>query len=170
MWFFSDPLAQERLITAAAEWDETPYRPFSRAKGPAGGVDCVGFAEEIFVACGAVEKFSFPRTDADYQSSRAELRVLRYLRGQVADDPQSAYLASRFVELELPEGRINLHPALFMPGDLLVLRDGGQMHLPIMLRGRRFVHCMNPLGVQLGNIHDTTFSGHFDALFRARSL
>lgn len=169
-WFFEDAAAVQRLRNAAAEWNPTPFRPFSRAKGPGGGIDCVGFVEELMVAAGAVEPFAFPRTDADYQSNRTPLRILHYLRGEERDDPQSKRLAAIFAELRLPEEKDNLHPDIFMPGDLLVLRDGGQIHIPVMLRGRRFTHCARPEGVAEGNLHDTTFSKHLVAAFRARAV
>jgi cell wall-associated NlpC family hydrolase len=173
-WYFENAAAVQRLRSAAAEWEGTPFRPFSRAKGEGGGIDCVGFCEEVFVAAGVVQPFSFPRTDADYQSHRTALRILDYLRGKVTDDPQSAQIGAIFAEIRLPQladggDATNLYPGLFMPGDLLVLRDEGQIHLPIVLRGRRFVHCMRPDGVSEGTIHDTTFSAHFVAMFRARA-
>lgn len=171
-FFFDDAEAVQRLRNAFAEWRGTPFRPFSRAKGEGGGIDCVGFAEELLHAAGAVEKFTFPRSSADYQGN-AELRaakVLRYLRGEIEDDAQSAELARRFAELELPVERVtNPNGLLFQPGDLLVLQHGSMFHLPVTLDGRRFAHCAYPNGVDEGNIHDPTFSRHLVAHFRARA-
>ncbi len=174
-WFFENADAVQRLEMAFAELAGTPFRPHSFAPGPGGGIDCVGFCEYSMVRTGAVEPFTFPRTDADYQSHRTPVRILRYLRGEeAADDPQSAVLAARFEEILLPQLEAgeteNLDEALFLPGDMVVLREAGQVHLPIIRAGRQFVHCLNPHGVQEGNLHDPTFSKHFVALFRARAL
>src|SRR4051812_44163016 len=123
-FFFSDAGAVQRLRNAAAEWHRTPFRPFSRAKGIDGGIDCIGLVEEMMIAAGVVQRgdFAFDRASADYQSNRLELRVLKMLRGEYPDDPQSQRLSSIFTELRLPNDRENLNPAIFMPGDLLVLR------------------------------------------------
>jgi cell wall-associated NlpC family hydrolase len=166
---FDNAEPRQLLCNAAAEWLHTPFRPFSRAKGIDGGIDCIGLVEEMMIAAGVVQHgdFAFDRASADYQSNRLELRVLKMLRGAYPDDPQSQRLSSIFTELRLPEDRENLHPAIFMPGDLLVLRQGGQFHMPIMLEGRRFVHCAQPMGVDYGDLHDTTYSQHIDAAFRA---
>ena len=182
MSFFDDPEALQRLRDAAAIWDRTPFREHGRVKGLGGGIDCVGYVEELMIAAGVAERgdLSFARTDADYQSHRTWLRILDYLRGKVTDDPQSARLAAIFEEIMLPAPQgpsTNGRPLrwenppleLFKPGDLLVLRDEGQIHLPVILRGRKFTHCMRPNGVDEGSIHDTSFSNHFIAMFRARA-
>lgn len=168
-FYFEDAEAVQRLRKAAAEWLGTPFRPFSRAIGSDGGIDCVGLAEELMVAAGAVRAgdFAFARSAADYQSARLELRVLKVLRGQAADDPQSRRLAAIFTELRLPADRENIHPAIFMPGDLIVLRQGGQFHIPVMLGDRQFVHCSAHSRVAYGDLHDPTYSQHIDAAFRA---
>lgn len=171
-YLFDDAAAVQRLRTEAASWLGTPFWPKSKAKGPAGGIDCVGLVEEILGAAGVAgdRKFEFPRSTADYQSHRTELRVLKYLRGQIADDPQSTALAAMFEELGLPAGNLcNLPADRFMPGDLIVLRQGGQFHIPIILEGREFIHCARPFGVAIGDIHDPTYSTHLDAHFRARA-
>jgi cell wall-associated NlpC family hydrolase len=195
--FFGHAAAVERLLAAERAWDGTPFREFSRAQGAEGGIDCVGYVEELFIAAGVVRRgdFEFARTMADYQSSRLELRILRMLRGEVADDPQSLRLAEIFAEVELPltdkaqcilaapdasdgerkaalkdHATQNLDPAFFLPGDLLVLRRGGEMHLPVSLGGRKITHCARPLGVQRANIHDPTYSENLDAVFRARAI
>lgn len=171
-WHFEDPAAVARLLAAAEAWElaGTPFREFSRAMG--GGIDCVGYAEELFIAAGAVKRgdFEFARTMADYQSHRLELRILRMLRGQVAEDPQSLRLGAIFAEIAVPENTTNIDPAYFLSGDLLVLRSGGEMHLPVMLIDRNMTHCARPLGVQISDIHDPTFSDHLDAIFRARAF
>lgn len=184
-WFFDDATAVQKLRTEAvgpdgkSGWLDTPYFKFSCVKGRDGGVDCAGLPRPLFVAAGlgasyldAGLLFEFQRTSADYQSHRTMFRILRLLRGEMAAvDPQSAALAEIFAELELPkESLCNLPPERFMPGDLLVLRQGGQFHLPIVLDGRVFIHCFSPGGVQLGDIHDPTFSKHLDAHFRARAI
>jgi hypothetical protein len=172
-WFFSDPAAVQRLSNAAAEWMYTPFRPFSRAKGRDGGIDCVGLCEVLMVAAGVACEgdFTFARHSSDYQAHRTELKVLKYLRGQLPEDEsQSTRLAKLFVEIRLPEDHANMNPAIFMPGDLLVLRQGGMFHLPVLINPPFFVHCLRPLGVSQGVLGDTTFSQHIDAAFRARAL
>jgi hypothetical protein len=178
-WFFEDAEAVQRLCAARAKWLGTAFAQNSKAPGHDGGIDCVGLLEEVLGRDAGVDRgeaFVFPRTSADYQSHRTELRVLKYLRGEYADDPQSARLARIFAELRLPNERTNLHTALFLPGDLLVLRTkrevpghGTMFHLCIMTESPRFLHCAYPTGVQESNIHDPTFSKHIDAFFRARA-
>ncbi len=169
-FFFEDAAAVQRLHEAFAKWDGTPFRQNSKAAGPGGGIDCVGFVEEAMGREAGVDRgepFAFPRTSADYQSHRTEARVLMYLRGE-HEDPQSERLAQLFAELTLPPDRSNLLPAFFLPGDLVALRRRGMFHLLIMLDAPRFMHCAFPYGVAEGNIHDPTFSTHIDAMFRAR--
>lgn len=170
-FYFENPEPRQRLCNAVAEWYRTPFRPFSRVKGSDGGVDCIGLVEELMIAAGVVQRgdFAFARNAADYQSNRLEARVLKMLRGEYSDDAQSQRLASIFTELRLPDDRNNLYPAIFMPGDLLVLRSGGQFHMPVILDSPWFVHCASPMGVDLGHLHDTTYSQHIDAAFRARA-
>jgi cell wall-associated NlpC family hydrolase len=200
-FFFSNAAAVQRLRTEAASWIGTPFWPDAKAKGKGGGIDCVGLVEEVLGAAGVAgdRTFLFPRTSADFQSHRTELRILKMLRGQFPDDPQSAALAAIFEELPLPEvdsdapaamlkyerprpmmrekmlqkaakSVENLSVDRLMPGDLLILRNAGEFHLPIVLEGRIFIHCSRPFGAQLGDIHDPTFSFHLDAHFRARAL
>jgi cell wall-associated NlpC family hydrolase len=170
--FFAQ-LDRVTLLRAEADaWLGTPYYPFSRAKGQDGGVDCLGLTEALYIACGLAREgdFVFPRTAADYQSHRAELRVLKYLRGEIAEDPQSARLVELFEELPLPEERKNIDVGRFLPGDMIALRQAGQFHLPIYLGNRFFVHCLRPLGVVISDLHDPTYATHFDAHFRPRAL
>jgi cell wall-associated NlpC family hydrolase len=167
-WFFEDEQAVTLLRKEAASWMGTPFREFSSAKGRSGGVDCVGLAEALMVACGVIKPFTFPRIHADYQSHGTREKVLDYLRGK-SKDSQSAQVAARFAEITIPEFRDNLPSEILMPGDLLILRSGSLFHMPIVLEGRRFIHCLRPAGVTEGNIHDTSFSRHLVALFRARS-
>jgi hypothetical protein len=178
--FFEDPSAVARLRAEAASWIGTPYYKFSCVKGRDGGVDCAGLLKPLYVAAGLAAHylaagfdFLFARSDADYQSHRTELRILQLLRGEVASDPQSIALSELFAEIALPKDKAalsNLAPERFMPGDLLVLRSGGQFHLPVMLNGTRFIHCFRPYGVLEGDIHDPTYSKPLDAHFRPRAL
>jgi cell wall-associated NlpC family hydrolase len=176
-YFFEDAAAQQRLCNAAAEWPDTPFREFSKAPGRGGGVDCVGLCEALMAAAGVCE-FSFPREQSDYQG-HAPGKILRYLRGRIADDPRSARLAEIFAEIPLPapQGPVlrgkgipwNPPKELFMPGDLVICKSDGLFHMPIMLRGRRFISAVHTQGVIEGDIHDPSYSRHFVALFRARS-
>jgi hypothetical protein len=150
-WYFDDPVNVRLLLDAADEWKGTPFRKFSRAKGPGDG------------------EFLFSRSDADYSSAAALPRVIHYLRGQVADDPQSARLAELFAEIEIPDNTTNIAPDFFLPGDLLVLRRKGQFHVPVILARRQFINAVPALGVIEGDIHNPEFSDHLIALFRARA-
>lgn len=169
--YFSEPDRVTALLQAIDETRGTPWAQFGRVIGREGGSDCVYFPEYVFGKAGVGQgrDFHFLRTSADYQTARSYLRLLHMLRGQDSD-PQSKWLAEIFAEIELPENKTNIDPSLFMAGDLAVLRDGGMFHLPVITRGRKFVHCMKPLGVTDGNMHDTSFSNHLVALFRARVL
>jgi cell wall-associated NlpC family hydrolase len=179
--FFSDPHRAAHLGVEAHSWDKTPFREWSKAKGPGGGIDCVGLCEEIMLAVGAAPAFTFPRAEGDYQSHTIEEKILGYLRGHdkegnPIDDPQSAILTARFAEVEVPEFEGNPPPDFFMPGDLVLLRQGnpegtgGLFHMPIMVYGRRFINCLPRIGVTWGTMQDSTFNRHFIAMFRARSL
>lgn len=177
-YFFKDAAAVQRLSSAAAEWLDTPFREHSRAPGRTGGVDCVGLCEELMKAAGVCE-FQFPREQSDYQG-HAPGKILRYLRGRIADDPRSAELTEIFAEIPLPapQGPVlngkalpwNPPKELFMPGDLVICKSDGLFHMPIMLGGRRFISAVFGQGVIEGDIHDTSYSRHFVALFRARAL
>lgn len=170
-FFFSDPRNVAALLAAIDECRGTPFRQFGRVLGREGGLDCISFVEHALGKAGVGQgrEFSFSRTAADYQTARSYLRILHMLRGQ-DPDPQSASLAQTFDELELPEDKTNLDPARFMPGDLIVLRDGGMFHIGIVTNGRDFAHCIKPLGVQRSIIHDTSFSNYLVVHFRARQL
>jgi len=185
-WHFENPEHVDLLRDEAARWlgihpatgarvsKTTPFRPFSRAIGPGGGIDCVGLAEQLMLASRVIgpNEFIFPRHAADYQSNALYKKVLDYLRGG-HPDPQSARLASIFAEIDLPEEKTNLPTRLFLPGDILILSQAGAggalFHVPIMLAPPGFVDCHAPAGVGEGNIHDTTFSDYLEALFRARA-
>jgi hypothetical protein len=83
-----------------------------------GGVDCVGFVEEVMREAG-LPRFEFPRTDHDYSRHVHNDKILDYLRGRV-DDVQSAQLATLFAELPI----VDHNPVeTVMPGDILVLKD-----------------------------------------------
>ena len=179
MWFFESAAAVQRLCEAAAIWRDTPFRADSRAPGRTGGVDCVGLCEELMKAAGVCE-FEFPREQSDYQG-HAPGKILRYLRGRVADDPRSAHLARIFAEISLPAPQgptltrrhtVPWNPPreLFVPGDLVICKSDGLFHMPIMLGGRQFISAVRDQGVIEGDIHDPSYSRHFVALFRARAL
>jgi len=173
-WFFEDLEAVDRLRREAKEWlfPPTPFRKFSRAKGRGGGVDCVGLAEALMIAAGVLKEneFIFPRSDADYSSAATVPKVLRYLRGHEWRDSQSAKLARIFAEIPMGfKTTVNPPAALFVPGDLLILRNGGVFHVPVIIEGRHFVNAIPEVGVREGNIHDPTFSQYLIALFRAKA-
>jgi len=170
-WFFEDQDRVTLLHKEAAEWIGTPFRKFSRAKGPGGGVDCVGLCEALMIAAGLIREndFLFPRESADYQGHSPARKILKYLRGKEWRDEQSTKLARMFAEIELPPETGNLNPEIFLAGDIVVLQKEGQFHLPVILEGRRFINAVPWIGVSEGDMHDPTFSTHIAALFRARS-
>lgn len=182
-WFFDDPEARERLKAIALECEGTPFRKFGLFPGSGGGFDCVGFLEYAMAKIGVVQPgdFEFARDDKDYSSANTMRRVIRYLRGQGRSptgthDPQSKNLAAIFAPVPIfrtlrarHSGPVNIDASLFMAGDILVLRSGGQFHLPLMIEGRRFLSAIPLHGVRAGNIHDTTYAFHIAALFRARA-
>lgn len=171
-WHFEDAARVQALRSAAASWEKTPFAPFANAKGPHGGIDCVGYGEALLAASG-IGDFNFPRTPQDYSRNVHNDKILNMLRGK-HEDPQSAILAARFAEF--PSGDDNAFTEPPMVGDLLVLKDGsdrtglGVWHLPIMLTHRKFTHCAPRLGVSEGNIDDSTYRRLLVAHFRARSL
>ncbi|MBA2585693.1 MAG: hypothetical protein H0U99_04340 [Chthoniobacterales bacterium] len=161
-YFFTDSKRAARLQREAESWIGTPFREFSKAKGAAGGVDCVGLCEEILRVAGAVDRFTFPRTSADYQGHAFGDRLLQWMRGEI-DDPQSKVLKKRFVEFG-PKDHT------YMPGDLLVLRHFELFHLPIIIDERRhFVNALPRLGVVRGTIQDSSYNAHLVAIFRAKA-
>ena len=169
-WFFQNHEAVQLLRDEAAR--------LRGARFIIGQQDCVWVPERLHVAAGSVEAFNFPRSKADYSRHVHNDRILTFLRGQ-ADDPQSATLASRFAELDLPAKiplgafRFTYDPP-FMPGDLLVMKseskkDLGVWHMPVMLDDHTFIHCAFPRGVTGGDIFDPNYRAILVALFRARA-
>ncbi len=177
-WFFSDPAAVTLVRNTADSWDRTPFAQGSKAKGPTGGIDCVGFVEEVMRETGVAPAFNFPRSDADYKGHAHNDKIVDYLRGQKTDDPQSAQLARIFAKLENIEelvpkaewpNRLVINTGL-MPGDLLVIQPRiGIWHLPIMMTDRMFKHCAFPGGVTEGDITQEDYRSRIVAIFRARS-
>jgi|SRR5581483_1005132 len=174
-WFFQNPAAVATLREEAASWLGTPFFEFSCAKGKGGGIDCIGLAEQLMIASGVCAAFHFPRTHAGYQCHGTRLEVLRWMRGHASspDDPsvaaRSRRLAEIFAEIALPRFTLAAPTRVLMPGDLLILRSGSQFHMPIILDGPRFIHCMRPAGVAYGSLHDSSFLRHLIAMFRARA-
>jgi cell wall-associated NlpC family hydrolase len=174
-FYFEDAEAVHRLRTEAAQWRGTGFYPYSKAKG--GGVDCVGLCEALLSAAGAIPAdLSFPRAPADYSRHVHNDKILNYLRGNVADDPQSTLLARMFAELPKPERkqlsafRYDYEPQL-MPGDVLILKGGvGIFHMPVMLSDRSFIQSAYPDGVSEGDIGDSNYEPFIVAVFRARAL
>jgi cell wall-associated NlpC family hydrolase len=168
-WFFSSAAAVQQLITECESWRRTPFRFGSRAKGIGGGTDCVGFCEAVMLAAGAVTQFNFPRGPEDNSRHVHNDKILNYLRGKI-DDPQSAYLASRFAELPfIPQpSAFNLS---LMPGDLLILKTGrGLYHMPIMMSSTAFMQCAYPQGVTEGDITAPNYRAYLVTAFRARGV
>jgi len=171
-WFFDDAAAVQRLCVECESWRRTPFRFGSRAKGIGGGADCVGFCEAVMLAAGAVTQFNFPRTPADNSRHVHNDRILNYLRGKV-DDPQSAYLAQRFVELFVidPEEPGAPTPVPFLAGDLVLMKTGkGLWHMPVMMSATAFMQCAFPDGVTEGDITAPNYRKYLVAAFRARAL
>lgn len=180
-WFFADPKSQALIKSEGESWVGTPFRPYSRAKGRTGGIDCIGLAEELHRVCKSAPAFHFPRSDADYQGHAFGDRVLKWLRGEytVGDPPrigpQSKKLARIFAELKLPDVPEGEHyPAeFFLPGDLLVMQRKELFHMPIVYEidtpGNhvRFVNAIPRLGVVRGTLQDWSYRQHLVAAFRA---
>ncbi len=169
-WFFADPARVDALIAEARSWWGTPFAYFSRAKGPSGGIDCMGFVEEVTATAG-LERFAVARTDEDYSRHVHNDKILNNLRG-LDPDPISATLAARWVELPVVDGDFVDPP---MVGDLLILKDAGGrgtgvFHMPLMISPTLFMHCAPRLGVIEGQIDDPTYRSHLVAHFRARVL
>jgi cell wall-associated NlpC family hydrolase len=167
-WYFEDQSKVDLLRAEAKSWLGTRFVPFSRAKG--GGIDCVGFVEEVLAAAG-LERLNFQRTDADYSRHTHNTRILDYMRG-TNDDPQSKVIAARLADIPVKDHEFTEPP---MPGDILVLKDGsdrtglGIWHMPVMMTNRKFMQSAPRLGVCEGNIKDSTYRTHLEAHFRARA-
>ena len=131
--YFDDPRHAKALRLESLSWIGTPFRPFSIAKGPGGGIDCIGLVSEIFTAIGATGKWNFPRVHADYENHQLGDKVLDWLRGKGSraalpdsagstaspgrsgcqpdsagsaaslPDPQSTKLSEILTELEIPD-------------------------------------------------------------------
>lgn len=172
-WFFADPERAALFLAEALSWEGTPYGE-GRAKGRGGAIDCVGFPEETMAAAG-IERFNFPREEADYRPHVHNNKILDYLRG-LHPDPQSAVLAARFAELDVDETIPDLKwpEEVFtnlMMGDLLIMRsDKGIWHMPVMLDSREFMHSAYPLGVTRADVTPPNYRKAIKALFRARAL
>jgi cell wall-associated NlpC family hydrolase len=191
--YFDNPVLARKLAVEALSWVGTPFReyyqdqieagraelkqmfpdrPMPDIKGPGGGIDCIGLAQEIFARIGATDPWKFPREPADYQSHRLGDKVLDWLRGR-ADDTQSKRLAELFVELEIPEEAILADAEtprdFFKPGDVLVMRSGSLFHMPLIYDDDlNFVNALPRMGVVEGTIQDSTYSIHLVAVFRLR--
>ena len=166
-YFFSEAAARAIFQAEWPGWLNTPFREHSQAKGLRGGVYCVGLCEAILSTCGAIAPCSFPHDESDYQSHKAESKILEYLRGAVPNET-SAYLASRFAELPVEEGE-PVTP--LMHGDLLLGSFYGFFHLPLITDPAtgQFLHAIKPR-VAEGRLSDSTYAGRTIAHFRARAL
>jgi cell wall-associated NlpC family hydrolase len=175
-WFFRLPDRVAALHAEIESWRNTPFAPGAQVKGEGGGADCAGFDQAVLAALGAIpQNLQFPRDETDYQPSLHK-KVLRYLRGSIADDPQSRRLAQIFAELPAPAKecistfRFHYIDPVLMAGDLLIISWSGWWHMPIMLDHHRFAHCAAPLGVGHGDLCDPSFNARIKAVFRARDL
>lgn len=187
---FNDPTLCANLLTVADSWVGTPWYPYSRAKGAAGGIDCVGLVEEIMLEVGAAPEFSFPRTSADYdygspvaepgdasgtEDIGLEGKVLDYLRGNAKFEdgdtvPASAALAAMCVEIDLPDLSGDIPDDLFMPGDIVIMRHGGLFHLGVVLDDElHFISCLPRLRTRKSTLQDSTFKKHIVNLFRLQA-
>lgn len=177
LFAFEDPALVVLLEAELDSWRGTPFHFDSRAKGPGGGIDCVGFCECVMCAVGVTPAFMFPRTPADNSLHVHNDKILRYLRGEAAEDPQSALLARIFAELPPPIKKpvgafgCELEPAL-LPGDLLIMRAAGRglWHMPIMRNARSFMQCAFPDGVSEADVTQSDYHKRIEAVFRARAL
>jgi len=188
--YFDDPRAAKKLRDEALSWIGTPFCEYYQdqiesfraqlgeagksldVKGPRGGIDCIGLVQEIFTRIGATDKWTFVRTQADYQSHQLGDKVLDWLRGK-ADDPQSKLLGQIFVELQIPDAVTDIDADtprdFFRPGDILVCRHGGLFHMPVIFDDDlHFVNALPRLGVIEGTIQDSSYSLHLVAVFRLK--
>lgn len=187
--FFDDPEKQALLLAVIAGWQGTPFARFSQAKGPHGGIDCEKYAELVYVEVGVLDApVEVPHTEADYNLTLHNNRLLDFIRGKAAD-PRSAGIGARFAELPVREFRFEQRAAeafgsrkiqMFherpMIGDLVIgrnetaaVRDHGEnlWHIGIMTGPTKFTNC-TVLGVREGSIQDITYHRHFCAHFRPR--
>ncbi len=169
-WFFEDAESVSKLRVAADGWKSppTPFRKFSRVKGAAGGVDCIGLCEALMSETGVIgpNEFIFPRRAGDYSSAMAMPRVLRYLRGEIEDDPQSKELSRCFAEIRLGS---RLSATSFLSGDIVVMRKASQFHVGVVVNGFDFLHVNPASGVSEGTMQDYSFKQYLVAVFRARA-
>jgi cell wall-associated NlpC family hydrolase len=168
LYFFDDPDRVIALHDEALSWIGTPFREYSKAKGKAGGVDCVNLCECMLTAVGVggAKRFSFPATPMDYSMHCDRSVILEFLRGQ-AKDRQSKRLAKIFVELD-PVIDLEFEP--IMPGDLLAFKIGRAVHhLGVALDYRNFIHTFRGIGTLTSDITDSTFEKRLHTVFRARA-
>ena len=195
--YFDDPRNASAFRKEALSWIGTPFREYYQdeleagrakypgiasldVKGPGGGIDCVGLVQEIFARSGATQKWTFPRTSADYQSHQTGEKILDWLRGKAvaggADagiEPQSGKLGQILVELTIPDAVTDPHAPtprdFFKPGDILVMRHGALFHMPVIIdNDLHFVNSIPRLGVIEGTIQDSSYSSHLVAAFRLK--
>lgn len=169
-WFFDEHDRVAALQLEAESWIGTPFREHSKAKGAAGGVDCVGLCEciELAAGVGGSLPFRFPRTPMDYSMHNDRSILLEYMRGEVWRDPQSARLKHIFAEL--PDVRELGHGVVIMPGDLLGFKIGRAVHhLAVALDDEHFIHAFRGIGTVIATLQDSTFASRLHTLFRARA-
>src|SRR5207237_366875 len=110
---------------------------------------------------------------ADYQSSQLGDKVLTWLRGQENDD-QSHLLGLIFDEITIPAHGPNDPPipaSFFLTGDLLIMKNGGLFHMPVVVDNERhFVNALPRLGVVEGTVQDFSFNQYLVAVFRLKSV
>lgn len=165
-WFFDDAGNVARLLAEVESWAGTPFREYSKAKGPGGGVDCVRLCESILCNVGLMDPFEFPRVPMDFTQHQERSIILEYLRGHAWRDAQSARLSRIFAELGINE-RLR---GWILPGDLLAFKIGKAVnHLGVALNDHDFVHCFRPVGVVPGTLKDATFAKRLQTVFRARA-
>ena len=166
-WYFDARGNALDLVTEAQSWWGTPFHFYSRAKGQHGGIDCLGFCEEVTAAAG-LERWAFERSQEDYSRHVIQDTISNHLRGKINNDASRA-LAARWKEIledDIPA----------MVGDLMIWKDGstttgrGVFHMGIMISPVIFMQCSPRLGVCEGQIDDPTYSEHLYARFRARAF
>lgn len=170
-WFFEDAAHVQALRTEAASWFGTPFHFYSRAKGYDGGIDCVGFCEEVTAAAG-LERWAFERSGEDYSRHVINDTIANLLRGKIENDA-SRTLAARWAELPVKDNDFTEPP---MVGDLVLYKDGSRetgsavFHIGVMISPTIFMQCAPRIKVCEAQIDDPTYSGKLFAHFRARSL
>jgi len=150
-YFFEDESRFESLLAELESWAGTPFMPGAAVKG--GGVDCVRFVHEVYVAVGAITPAAFP---SDYVVRGGGRAMLEILEARIASVPQLERVWHRGGEA-VPICR----------GDMMLGSTGDAWHhLAIVARPPVMWHCLKKVGQ--GNIHDPALARRLWSVYRVR--